>query len=86
MPSGSHPPHHFNLIGDGGRAIFAFGAVEGGGEIEYSRTMVVFRWTGFDEGDEVSGEASAQLRDNGCLEIELSFDNGDDATLTAHRA
>jgi hypothetical protein len=73
------------VIGDDGRAVFPFGAVEGGGEIEYSRTIVVFRWNGFDEGDEVSGEASAELQDDGSLEIELSFDNGDDATFTAHR-
>lgn len=73
-------------IGDDGRAEFAFGVVQAGGEVEYSRTIVFFRWTGFDEGDEISGEASAELQDDGTLEIELSFDDGDDATLTARRA
>jgi hypothetical protein len=68
-----------------GWAEFAFGAVQAGGEIEYSRTIVFFGWNGFDEGDEISGDASAKLRDDGSLEIELSFDNGDDATLTAQR-
>ncbi|GGF37382.1 hypothetical protein GCM10011611_49880 [Aliidongia dinghuensis] len=34
----------------------------------------------------VSGEASAELQDDSSLEFELSFDNGDDATLTARRA
>jgi hypothetical protein len=53
-------------------------------ELEYSRTVVFFRWTGFDEGDEVSGEGSAGLQD-GTLEIELAFDAGDDATLKARR-
>ena len=28
---------------------------------------------------------SAELQDNGSLEIDLSFNNGDDATLTARR-
>ncbi|HET7282476.1 MAG TPA: hypothetical protein VFI67_09155 [Sphingomicrobium sp.] len=44
-----------------------------------------FRWTGSDEGDEISGDGSAELQDDGTIEIELSFDNGDDAILTARR-
>ena len=73
-------------IGHDGRAEFGFGALTAGGEIEYSWTTVFFRWNGFDEGDEISGEASAELNDGGTLEIELSFDNGDDASLIARRA
>jgi hypothetical protein len=46
---------------------------------------VFFRWNGFDEGDEISGEASVELSDDGTIEIELSFDNGDDASLIARR-
>ena len=72
-------------IGRDGRAEFAFGAVTAGGQIEYSRTTVFFRWNGFDEGDEISGEASVELSDDGTIEIELSFDNGDDASLIARR-
>jgi hypothetical protein len=78
-------PAHLT-IGDDGRAEFAFGALQAGGEIEYSQTTVFFRWNGSDEGDEISGDASAELQDDSSLEIELSFDNGDDATLTAQRA
>jgi hypothetical protein len=66
-----------------GWAEFAFGALTAGGEIEYSRTTVFFRWNGFDEGDEISGEASVELNDDGTIEIELSFDNGDDANFAA---
>ena len=36
-------------IGDDGWAEFAFGVVQAGGEIEYSHTIVFFRWNGFDE-------------------------------------
>lgn len=72
-------------IGEEGWAEIAFGAFQAGGEIEYSRTTVSFRWAGFDEGDETSGEASAELHEDGSLEIELSFDNGDDAILKAKR-
>jgi hypothetical protein len=68
-----------------GHGEFAFGCVEAGMDIEYARTIVFFRWAGCDEGDEVSGSGSAQLADDGTLEIELSFDNGDDAVLKARR-
>jgi hypothetical protein len=73
-------------IGDDGWAEIAFGAVAAGGQLEYSRTIVLFRFNGFDEGDEISGSASADLQDDGSIEIELSFDNGDDVTLIARRA
>ena len=72
-------------IGSNGWVEFAFGCVTASGELEYSRTIVFLRWSGFDEGDEVSGDGSAELQDNGTIEIELSFDNGDDVTLTGRR-
>ena len=72
-------------IADNGWAEFAFGAIEATAEPEYGRTIVFFRWTGSDEGDEISGDGSAELQDDGTIEIELSFDNGDDAILTGRR-
>ena len=72
-------------IGSDGWAEFPFGVVTAGGEIEYSRAVVFFRWNGFDEGSEISGDASVELNDDGSIEIELSFDNGDDANLIARR-
>ncbi|HTO65651.1 MAG TPA: hypothetical protein VMM15_30875 [Bradyrhizobium sp.] len=77
-------PAHLE-IGKAGRGEFAFGAVNATMELEYSHSIVFFRWSGFDEGDEVSGDGSAELQDDGTIEIELSFDNGDDATLKARR-
>ena len=53
--------------------------------MERAKTIVFFRWQGFDEGDEISGDASAELQDDGTIEIELSYDNGDDATLIGRR-
>lgn len=73
------------LIKPDGHGEFAFGCVQAGMDIEYGRTIVFFRWAGCDEGDEVTGSGSAELNDNGTLEIELSFDNGDDAVLIARR-
>ena len=72
-------------IGKNGRGEFAFGVVNATLELEYSRSIVFFRWSGSDEGDEVSGEGSAELQDDGTVEIELSFDAGDDAVLKARR-
>ena len=77
-------PAYFR-VGSDGWAEFAVGAVEATAEVEYGRTIVFLRWSGFDEGDQISGNGSAELQDDGSLEIELSFDNGDDAVLTAHR-
>ena len=54
-------------------------------ELEYAKSIVFFTWTGFDEGDEISGSGSAELDDDGAIEIELSFRNGDDAILNARR-
>lgn len=51
----------------------------------YSKTIVFFTWSSFDEGDEISGEASAELQDDGSLDIELSFENSDEVTLIARR-
>jgi hypothetical protein len=69
-----------------GRGEFAFGAMNATMELEYARRIVFFTWAGFDEGDEMTGSGSAELRDDGMVEIELSFDDGDDAVLKAQRA
>ena len=72
-------------FGKNGHGEIAFGCIHAGMGIEYGRTIVFIRWDGFDEGDEVSGPGSAELTDDGALEIELSFDNGDDIILVARR-
>jgi hypothetical protein len=77
-------PAHLQIGGDGW-AEFRFGALLATGELEYSRTIVFLRWTGFDEGDKISGDGSVELQNDGSLEIELSFDNGDDTVLRARR-
>jgi hypothetical protein len=64
-------------------AEFAFGAVDATAELEYGRSIVFFRLSGFDEGDQISGDGSAELQDDGTIEIDLASDNGDDATLSA---
>ncbi len=52
---------------------------------DYARAVTFFTVTGSDEGDEVNGSGSAELEEDGTLEIEIFFDNGDDAILKAPR-
>ena len=78
-------PAYFQ-IANNGWAEFVFGAINATGELEYGRRIVFFRWSGFDEGDEICGNGSAELQDDGSIEIELAFDDGDDAILIACRA
>jgi hypothetical protein len=57
------------VIGAEGRGEIAFGAMQATLDIEYSRSSIGFAWTGFDEGDEISGEGTAKLLDDGFFEI-----------------
>lgn len=70
---------------DNGQGEFAFGCVNGGLDCEYSRRIIFFTWQGFDEMDEVSGDGSAELEDNGSLDIEINFHHGDKANLKARK-
>jgi hypothetical protein len=63
----------------------AFGVVNAGLDLEDARTVVFFTFEGSDAGDEISGSGSAELTEDGALEIELSFHNSDDAVLKAKR-
>ena len=54
-------------------------------DIESSRSSVGFTWEGFDEMDEVSGDGSAELLDDGSIEIEFAYHNGDEGVLKAKR-
>ena len=68
-----------------GHGEIAFGALQAGLDIEYSRSSIGFTWQGFDEMDEVSGDGSAELLDDGSIEIEFAYHNGDEAVLKAKR-
>lgn len=71
------------VIRTDGHGEIAFGAMQAGLGLEYSRTLVFFTWEGFDEMDEVRGSGCAQLQDDGTLEIEFAYHHGDEATLKA---
>src|ERR1700752_4421306 len=73
------------IIRANGRGEIAFGALQAGLDIEYSRVSIGFTWQGFDEMDEVSGDGSAELLDNGSIEIEFAYHNGDEGVLKAKK-
>jgi transposase len=77
-------PATLTITAQGGE--IAFGAMEAGLEVEYARDSIGFRWAGCDEGDQVEGEGTAELLDDGTIEIEFAYDNGDEAVLKAKRA
>ena len=76
-------PATLTITAKGGE--IAFGALEAGLEVEDARDSIGFRWAGCDEGDEVEGEATAELLDDGTIEIEFAYNNGDEAILKARR-
>jgi hypothetical protein len=76
-------PATLTVTAQGGE--IAFGALEAGLQVEFARDSIGFRWAGCDEGDEVQGEGTAKFLDDGTIEIEFAFDNGDEAILKAKR-
>jgi hypothetical protein len=72
-------------IGADGHGEIAYGAMQASLELEYSRSMVFFTWAGFDKMDEVTGTGSAELNDDGTIEIEFAYHLGDEAVLKAER-
>lgn len=69
-----------------GHGEIAFGAMQASLDLEYSPSTVFFTWAGFDEMDELSGSGSAELLDDGSIEIEFAYHLGDEAVLKARRA
>ena len=68
-----------------GHGEIAFGAMQASLDIEYKPDEIGFAWAGFDEMDEVSGAGSAELQDDGSLQIEFDYHLGDEAVLKAVR-
>lgn len=68
-----------------GHGEIAFGALQANLDVDYGPDEIGFTWTGWDEMDEVSGIGSAELQDDGTLQIEFEYHNGDEAVLKAVR-
>jgi hypothetical protein len=76
-------PARLTITAQGGE--IAFGSLEAGLEVEYARDSIGFHWARCEEGDEVEANAPAELLDDGTLEIEFAYQNGDEAGLRAKR-
>ncbi|MCA8934407.1 MAG: hypothetical protein KDA49_18145 [Rhodospirillaceae bacterium] len=70
-------------IGANGHGEITFGALQASLDFEYGRSIVYFTWEGCEEMDEASGSGSAELLDDGTLEIEFDYHLGDQAIMTA---
>jgi len=70
-------------IKEDGHGEITFGTLKAGLDLEYGKSIVFFTWLGFDEMDEISGSGNAELLNDGTLEIEFTYHNGDEAILTA---
>jgi hypothetical protein len=73
------------VISADGHGEIAFGAMQATLDVEYGPNSIAFTWIGSDEMDEVSGEGSAELLDDGTIKIEFEYDSGDEAVLKAKR-
>jgi hypothetical protein len=60
-------------IGADNNGEIAFGALQAGLDLSYSPSMVFFTWAGCDEMDEVTGDGSAELLDDGSIEITFAY-------------
>lgn len=68
-----------------GSGEITFGAMQASLSIGYGLDNIDFTWEGSDEGDEVQGSGYAELLDDGSLQIEIEYQDGDEATLKAIR-
>lgn len=84
------PQAHLDLCGPAflridpdGTGEMALGALTAAVSTGATASGVDFDWNGSDEGDPVQGSGSADVRDDGSLEGEIAYDNGDETTFTA---
>ena len=73
------------VIGVDGRGEVAYGAMQASLDIAYGANAIDFTWLGFDEMDEVQGSGSAELQEDGSINIEIAYHLGDEAILKAVR-
>ncbi len=72
------------IVFDGrGHGEITVGALTASLSLEYAKDIVFFRWHGSDDMADVTGEGSAELQDDGTIEIEFAYHNGDDVILKA---
>jgi len=76
-------PAYIQIDDAGGQ--MAFGVVQISLQCEYGNTSIWFRFRGSDEMEEVSGDGDAEIEEDGTLNGEIRFDNGNESSFTAKR-
>lgn len=77
-------PAHIKFKANG-TGEFAFGCIKATLRCDYSPDGASFTWIGFDEMTEVSGDGSADITNDGTLEGEIAFLDGDEAQFKAEK-
>ena len=70
---------------DDGHGEIALGVLNADLDCEFGAEIIFFTWFGFEEKDEVTGSGNAKLNDDGTVDIEFSYQLGDEAQLKARR-
>ena len=73
------------VVRSNGDGEIAFGAMQASLDVDYGPDEIGFTWAGFDEMTEVSGAGSADLQDDGSIQIEFEYHLDDEAVLKAVR-
>jgi len=73
----------FIAIGPDGHGEMAFGTLEAALDFAFTPSGIDFDWNGADEGDQAEGDGWADLREDGRLEGEIAYHNGDETTFIA---
>lgn len=68
-----------------GQGEFAFGAVTASLDLWYAPSSIDFTWRGDDEGDDVFGDGSVEMDDDGGLIGDIRFGDGDETEFRARR-
>ena len=71
------------IIRPDGHGEIAFGAFQASLDLAYGYSDVSFDWAGFDEWTRSEAPGSAELLEDGSLEIEFDRHHGDEAILKA---
>ncbi|MDG5973024.1 hypothetical protein JAGODDHD_03794 (plasmid) [Sphingomonas paucimobilis] len=84
------PREHLDLCGPAflridpdGTGEMACGALTAAVNAGFTTSGIEFDWNGSDEGDQIQGNGWADLCEDGSLEGEIAYDNGDQTTSIA---
>ena len=77
-------PAHIRFDEDGGGEM-VFGALQAGLECETGLSIIFFDFEGGDDMHPIRGNGTAELAEDGSLEVEISINHGDEIQLKAHR-